>query len=482
MALLDPRDGPRFLGWTGGERPSLLWVGLFLAAVYWLLESAVHVVVFQEGEFIHQLLTIDPHEVWKRLVVASLLILFSLYAQRGLDHRKRIEKSLRSAHAELKQIFQTASVAMRLIDRGHRVLKVNETFVTLSGVAAEEAGGGLCHEVFAGDLCHTSRCPLRRIVAGTKEVECEVEKTRRDGTRITCVLTARPFLDEDGELLGIVESFRDVTQAKAAHAAAIRSEQLAALGELAAGVAHEINNPINGIINYGQILVSKRRDPRTVREVADQIVREGGRVADIVVSLLSFARRDTRQYQVCDLGDVLRDTLTLTAAQMRKEGIRLEVEALNDLPPVACIPQEIQQVFLNILNNARYALAPGNGATATRPEITIAADRETVDGAPFVRLSFQDNGTGIPGEWLDKVTNPFFSSKPRGKGTGLGLSISHGIVTDHGGRLLIESTEGEYTRVSVLLPVCDPPTAAIPAGVEEAAPGRSASGAEAGHD
>lgn len=481
MAVLDARSVERWLGWTGDERPSLLWIGLFLAAVYWLLESAVHVVVFQQGELVHQLLTLDPHEVWKRLVVASLLILFSLYAQRGLDHRKRIERSLRSAHAELKQIFQTASVAMRLIDRGHRVLKVNETFADLSGVAADEAVGGLCHEVFAGDLCHTPQCPLTRLAAGADEIECEVDKTRRDGTRLTCVLTARPFFDDEGELLGIVESFRDVTQAKAARAAAIRSEQLAALGELAAGVAHEINNPINGIINYGQILASKQRDPATVREVAGQIVREGGRVADIVVSLLSFARRGSRQNQVTDLGDVLRDTLTLTAAQLRKDGIRLELEVRDDLPPVACIPQEIQQVFLNILNNARYALDERDETSTAHPQITITAAGETVDGAPFVRLSFHDNGTGIPREWLDKVTNPFFSTKPRGKGTGLGLSISHGIVTDHGGRLVIESAEGEYTRVSVLLPACRERRAGVPAGLGNGASGSPAPGAETHH-
>jgi PAS domain S-box-containing protein len=452
LALRDVLSPRRLFAWTGDEHPSLVWFGIVLAALYWFLESALHVVIFKDGGLASQFLTLDPHEMWKRLMVASLLIAFSLYAQRGLDHRKRIEKSLRSAHAELKQIFETASVAMRLIDRSHRVLKVNQTFARLSGVSAEEAVGSPCHEVFAGDLCHSPQCPLDRIVAGAYEVECEVDKRRRDGSQSTCVLTARPFLDEDGALLGIVESFRDITQTKAARDAAIRSEQLAALGELAAGVAHEINNPINGIINYGQILTTGERDPATVREVADQIVREGHRVADIVVNLLSFARPHQREYQVTDLTRVLRDTLTLTAAQLRKEGIRVEIEAPDDLPRVACIPQQLQQVFLNILNNSRYALDRRNGATTDHPQITITADRQTLDETPFLRLSFHDNGPGIPRESLDKVTRPFFTTKPRGKGTGLGLSISHGIVTEQGGRLVVESDEGEYTRVSVLLP------------------------------
>ena len=459
VAHRDVRTVRNLFSWTGDDHPSLLWVGVFLVLLYWVLESAVHVVVFRSGELIPELLNLDPHELWKRLFVASLLIAFSLFAQRGLNQRKRIEKDLRSAHAELNQIFQTASAAMRLIDRDFRVVKVNETFTRLSGVSADEAVGGHCHEVFVGDLCHTPRCPLTRIVAGADEVECEVEKRRRDGTALTCVLTARPFRDEDGELLGIVESFRDVTQTKAAQDAAIRSEQLAALGELAAGVAHEINNPINGIINYGQILYSRERDPATVREMAGQIVREGGRVADIVASLLSFARPDHRQVQTIDLREVLRDTVTLTAAQLRKDGIALEVELADDLPPVACIPQQLQQVFLNLLNNSRYALVERTGTASDPPRITITAGTESLDGAPLVRLSFHDNGTGIPRDCLDRVTKPFFSTKPRGKGTGLGLSISHGIVTDQGGRLLVESEEGVYTRVSVLLPACREPEA-----------------------
>lgn len=460
MALGDVGSPRRFFSWEGDDHPSLVWVGLSLAVAYWFLESAIHVVILKDGALSSQLLTLDPHEVWKRLVVASLLIAFSLFAQHGLDHRKRIEKSLRSAHAELKQIFETASVAMRLIDRDCRVLKVNETFVDLSGVSAEEAVDGFCHEVFAGDLCHTPRCPLNRIVGGADEVELEVDKHRRDGSQATCVLTARPFRDEDGELLGIVESFRDITQTKAARDAAIRSEQLAALGELAAGVAHEINNPINGIINYGEILSSRERDAETVREVAGQIVREGHRVADIVISLLSFARQDQRQVQVTNLKDVLYDTLTLTSNQLRKEGIHLEVEVPDDLPPVACIPRQLQQVFLNVLNNSRYALDESNGATTDHPQITITAAAEILEGAQFLRLSFHDNGTGIPRESLDRVTKPFFSTKPRGKGTGLGLSISQGIVIEQGGRLVVESTEGEYTRVSVLLPVSREPVVA----------------------
>ena len=433
---------------------TVLWVGLALAASYWLLESVLHVYVFRQGELGPQLFTIDPHEVWKRSLVVALLVGFSFFAQHGLEQRRRIERRLRSAHAELNQIFQTASVAMRLIDRERRVVKVNQTFVDLSGVGADAAVGTTCHEVFSGELCHGPDCPLRRIEAGEAEVDCEVEKQRRDGTKVPCLLTARPFRDEAGELVGIVESFKDVTEARAARAAAARSEQLAALGELAAGVAHEINNPINGILNYGQMLLSRQRDPATVREVAEQIVREGGRVADIVSSLLAFSRREPRSCRLTDLGEVLADTLTLAGSQLRQDGIEVVVEAPAGLPPVACVAQEVQQVFVNLLSNARYALrARRDDGSGDGLRLAISLAPVEADGRPFLRVRFEDNGIGIPREILDKVTLPFFSNKPPRQGTGLGLSISHGIVSAHGGRLGIDSVEGEHTRVDVLLPV-----------------------------
>jgi len=260
-----------------------------------------------------------------------------------------------------------------------------------------------------------------------------------------------PFRDGNGEEKVLVV-LRDVTEQKASRASVIRSEQLATLGELAAGVAHEINNPMNGIINYAQMLINRDRDHAQVREIAVKVVSEGDRIAKIVESLLAFARRESQVSVPSRVQELLGDSLTLVGAQIRKDAIDLAVEVPSDLPQIICVPQEIQQVFLNILSNSRYALNEKypEGHENKRLRITAVADANGV--ASNVLITFEDFGVGIPEAHLAKVMFPFFSTKPKGKGTGLGLSICQEIVRECGGRLAIESIEGEFTKVMVSLP------------------------------
>jgi signal transduction histidine kinase len=137
---------------------------------------------------------------------------------------------------------------------------------------------------------------------------------------------------------------------------------------------------------------------------------------------------------------------------MRKEGIRVVVEMYPDLPPVLANPNQIQQVMMNVISNARYAMNLKYRGGHENKVLEIRGEPIDVDGIRHVRMTFRDRGTGIAAHLLDKVVEPFFTTKPRGEGTGLGLSISHGIVSDHGGRLSIESVEGEFTKVVIDLP------------------------------
>jgi signal transduction histidine kinase len=231
-----------------------------------------------------------------------------------------------------------------------------------------------------------------------------------------------------------------------------RSEQLASVGRLAAGVAHEINNPINGIVNYAQMIIDKERSLQETRRISERIVKEGDRIARIVASLLSYARRGVQEETTTSVEELVTESLTLIGAQMKKEAIALDVRFADHLPPVFCVPQGIQQVFLNIISNARDALNrkfPDGGGDK---RLEIFADVEESDGHRWVRVAFRDNGTGISEGIRDKIMKPFFSTKPKGKGTGLGLSISHDIVRDNGGELTVESEVGRSTTVNVRLP------------------------------
>jgi len=242
-----------------------------------------------------------------------------------------------------------------------------------------------------------------------------------------------------------------------AEAEAIRASQLASLGELAAGVAHEINNPINGIINYSQILFDKTVTGSREKDIAGRIIKEGDRISNIVTNLLSFARATDKKKGPVTISEILSETLSLTGAQLKKDGIKLIVDIPPDLPGIIAHRQQIEQVFLNIISNARYALNEKFPGTDNHKKLEITGKTFTIDNKLYIKIVFCDNGSGMSPNIKDKIVNPFFTTKPNGHGTGLGLSISHGIINDHGGRLIFDSVEGEFTKVVIDLPYVGPP-------------------------
>lgn len=267
--------------------------------------------------------------------------------------------------------------------------------------------------------------------------------------------------DEQGRALRAIGTHVDITHRKHveqalkdSRAESTRSAHLASIGELAAGVAHEINNPINSIINLSQVLVNECNALSIEHDIAQRIIKEGERIATIVGSLLSFASDKNEEKIHVKLHKVMHETLALTQAQVRNSGIDLQTEVPDDLPEIIGHPQRIQQVFLNIINNARYALNQKNPAKGDgRKLLSISAEQITIDDKSCVRTIFLDTGSGIAADIIHRVREPFFSTKPVGKGTGLGLSVSHGIIRDHNGKLSIESAEGEFTKIIIDLPV-----------------------------
>ncbi len=273
-----------------------------------------------------------------------------------------------------------------------------------------------------------------------------------DGRTIETLLSSALMRDEEGNIQGVICAAQDVTLQNEA----LQAGHLASIGELAAGVAHEINNPVNGIINFAQVLIDECDGSNPlVKEVLGRIIKEGDRVAVIVSSLLSFARKgeDEPEKSAVYLHEVMKETFCLVEVQTRKDGIRLLVDIPEDLPPINGNVQQLMQVFLNIMNNARYALNEKYPEPNREKIIKITASTEVVDGQEQVQVVFYDQGVGIPSKFIDKIANPFFSTKPAGSGTGLGMAISYGIVKDHAGKMTIESQEKHFTAITFHFPV-----------------------------
>ncbi len=244
----------------------------------------------------------------------------------------------------------------------------------------------------------------------------------------------------------------DTTEQKKAEAEIMRASHLAALGELAAGVAHEINNPINGIINYTQILANNSIPGSREQNIARRIIKEGDRIAGIVKSLLSFARDSKDEKRLCYIHEIMSDTLALTETQLKKDGVTLMVNIPAGISGIIAQPNQLEQVFLNIISNSRHALNQKYPGMHSNKILEISTKCFTIKDEPYLRIIFHDHGSGIPAGIMDKIMDPFFTTKPGDLGTGLGLSISHGIISNHGGKITIESVKGEFTKVIIDLP------------------------------
>ena len=230
-------------------------------------------------------------------------------------------------------------------------------------------------------------------------------------------------------------------------------QKLQAIGTLASGVAHEINNPIDGIMNYAQ-LIDDRLDPQSaLREFAQEIGQETERVAKIVRQLLAFSRHDEESHSPARVADIANDTISLIHTIIRRDQISLDVDVPDDLPLIKCRSQQIQQVIINLLTNARDALNQRYPEHDPDKIMKLTVRPFEKVGKPWIRTTVEDHGAGIGDEVVDRVYDPFFTTKDRTRGTGLGLPISRSITHDHHGELYVESEAGEYSRFQLELPV-----------------------------
>ena len=240
-----------------------------------------------------------------------------------------------------------------------------------------------------------------------------------------------------------------------AQAETMRGEKLASVGLLASGVAHELNNPLTGILTFSHLLRQKMRDKSPDAEDMDLVIRETKRCAAIIKRLLDFAREKQPEKKFTDLNQVIDDTVRIIEKPAHLRDIEIAVDLDRTLPPIWIDADQIKQVIMNMLVNAQHAVEEkGNITISTRH----AQDPRSpaTEPKPMVAISIVDTGCGIPEANLRRIFDPFFTSKDVGKGTGLGLSVSHGIVEAHGGLIEVESKVGEGSTFRVLLPLTPP--------------------------
>jgi len=341
-------------------------------------------------------------------------------------------------------------------DRNLVINYINPAIRKLTGHAPEECIGRALSDFAPEDAFREMEKIIGDEVSLGTDSKGRVVKTRlltKDGGEVQVEIHGNLLFDDKGDFRGLQGSTRDIGERLALEARVRQAQKLESLGTLAGGVAHEINNPIMGITGFADLIRTEVEEGSPIHDYAASIRRETERVHTLVRNLLGFARKEKeappKPEHMCE---IVENTLSLIRTLIRHDAIELEVSVPEDLPPVICHSQRIQQVVMNLLTNARDAVNARYPEADPNKKILLRAQAFDRAGSVWVRTTIEDRGFGIPEEVRERMFDPFYTTKPEEKGTGLGLWILYGIVKDHGGNITVETEPGSHTRIHVDLP------------------------------
>jgi PAS domain S-box-containing protein len=358
---------------------------------------------------------------------------------RDLTEQRKLEKRIRQSKRNLEAIFDGIRDRLSIQAPDYRILRVNRAVIENYQTTFEKLINQKCHEAYFQRSQPCERCPVS-VTIETKQPATSVMKSSEDNT--TLQVFSYPILDEKGNLLSAIEYTKDITEEQGLQEQLIQSEKLAGIGILASGVAHEINNPLSGIIGMAEIALEEE-DPTKNESYLKDILSCAQRISGIVSALRSYSRAAKKgELDLVNLNEVLEETLKMVRLVAQKT----PVEVIKNFQPTEKIQAnigEIQQVFTNLITNAFHAM-DGKGGKL------ILSTRSVGD---WVEVKVSDDGMGIPQKYLNQIFDPFFTTKKPGEGTGLGLNIVYRIVTKYEGKIDVESRDQIGTTFTIKFPI-----------------------------
>ena len=359
-----------------------------------------------------------------------------------------LASALQELRAYYEDLLSSLQDGVIILDPAGRILSMNQAAEELTGFSGSQIAGRLIGEVFPPPARLTSLV-ARTADQGMSHADFDAVLTCADGSRITVSTVASLISNARGESRGVVLVLRDFSRVKELEEQVRRSERLAALGVLAAGVAHEVRNPLVGVRAAAQLIEREPGFPSNLQEYTAIVIREVDRLDRLVGDLLAFAGHRPLRIQPCNVNQVVEEALRLEASALRPSALTIVRRYDPAVPAVAADPERLLQVFLNLIRNGAEAMAGRIGELHLRTRFERVAPQ--CGGRPAAVVEIGDQGPGLHPDIQAQVFNPFFTTKDGG--TGLGLPICLRIVEEHGGAIEVQSEVGQGTTFRVLLPI-----------------------------
>jgi len=352
----------------------------------------------------------------------------------------------------LENLVETAGDAIIAADLGGLVTSWNRAAQETLGHSKEEMLGKDVLVLASGEGARDQLASiLQRAREGKIATNVETSWQRRDHKEATVTLTVSPIVDSAQQIIGLLIIARDITERKKLQEELFHSEKLASIGQLAAGVAHQINNPLGAISGRTQMLLRLPApyDEEFLREQLGKIQADCARITETVNDLLGFARKTETVKQYTDVNTIIDETLDMVKHEIIAHKVKIVKQYGANLPPVVASPNHLRQLLANLMTNAFDAMGSGGTLTITTEFHPATAEQRE----PAVEVALADTGCGIPDEELSRIFEPFYTTKPAGEGTGLGLAVAKRIVDFHGGSIEVHSKVGVGTTFTIHFPV-----------------------------
>lgn len=378
------------------------------------------------------------------LLVSTLLVFWAAWTV--YKYRQLYEDKLEVAEGRYKDIIEHSADAILAVDNDDVITAWNRGAEEMFGWNREEIIGKSIKEFIPQDLLDAREldCLEFGMTYRGYVQNYETERLTKDGNRVLVNLTESFIRDVDGNIVGRSQVLRDLTELRMREEQVQQSERLAAVGHMAAGVAHEIGNPLTAISSLTQ-LCQRRTDDTFVQDQLTKVRDQIQRINKIVRDLVDFSRPSSLDREETNINNTIESAVGLLKHDARCRDVAFNLNLTPDLPTILCVPDHIHQVLVNLLLNAVDAMKDMD-----EPEVNI--DTQRMEEPEGVRIEVADIGTGISQEHMDRIFEPFFTTKDVGSGTGLGLSVSHGIINKMGGTISVESEVGEGTTFTITLP------------------------------